>query len=62
MQQTIQIVQKESLAGTTFANHEVLSTPFDIERRKYNLRKALTLGNLYRHKVGIIFQLRNQEM
>ncbi len=50
-------VPKETLGQTSFATHEVLSDWLELERRQRNLQKALSLGNLFRHKVTITYQL-----
>lgn len=50
-------VPKEIIGQTSFAVEEVLNDRFAIERRKWNLQRALSLGNLFRHKVTITYQL-----
>ncbi len=52
-------VPKEIIGQTSFANKEVLSDWPEVERRRRNLEKALSLGNLFRHKVTITYQLYN---
>ena len=50
-------VPKEIIGQTSFAVEEVLNDRFAIERRKWSLQRALSLGNLFRHKVTITYQL-----
>ena len=55
-------VPKEIIGQFLFAKQEVLVDPWLIEQRKWALRKALSLGNLYQHKVMITYQLRDKTM
>ncbi|WKN45622.1 hypothetical protein [Tunicatimonas pelagia] len=50
-------VPKEIIGQASFATKEVLSDRLEIERRRWYLQKALSLGNLFRHKVTITYQL-----
>lgn len=55
--ESVVTVPKEVIGQFTFAPQEVLADPWLIEQRKWALRKALSLGNLYRHKVTITYHL-----
>jgi len=55
--ETIITVPKEMIGQSPFASQEVLSSPADMERRKFYLHKALALGNLYRNKVALTYRL-----
>ncbi len=50
-------VPKETIGSTSFAAQEVLSDSSLIAKRKRTLLRALSLGNLYRHKVTITYRL-----
>jgi hypothetical protein len=47
---------KEHLNGLQFIKHDVLHSPQQRAIRKYQLRRAMLLGNLYHTKVGINFR------
>ena len=49
-------IEKERLGNFHFAHHEVLVEENDRKRRRWNLEKALTLGNGHHGKVGIVFE------
>jgi hypothetical protein len=55
--ETAVVVQKETLKFSSFAKHEVLKNQQDIDLRRFYLMKAQALGNLYRQKVTITYQL-----
>lgn len=50
------VMPKEQLTDFRFAQNDVLTSPEDRAYRKYQLQRALTLGNLYRAKVSIRFR------
>ncbi|MFP4090871.1 MAG: hypothetical protein ACLFUB_19350 [Cyclobacteriaceae bacterium] len=50
------IMPKEQLTSSNFIKNDVLSSPDDRAYRKFQLQRALTLGNLYRAKVSIKFR------
>ncbi len=49
-------VTKENLLALRFATHDVLSTPAEQHRRRWQADRATTLGNAYHNKVDIYFQ------
>ena len=51
-----QIISKEMLANLRFPEAEVLNAPESISKRRTELERALTLGNLEHSKVRIIFE------
>lgn len=55
--ESIVTVPKEIIGQASFASNEVLNNRLEVERRRWNLQKALSLGNLFRHKVTITYQL-----
>jgi hypothetical protein len=60
--QGILTVPKENIGQLKFYKEDVL---LDINSRKlrmYDLEKALSLGNLYRQKVTIVYRLRTGEL
>lgn len=48
-------IQKESIPLLNFSKQDVLEKDFDTKTRINDLKTALILGNLYHHKVRIIF-------
>ena len=46
----------DSLKNILFSKEDVFNNKEEWVRRKYNLNKALTLGNLYKRKVVIKFR------
>ncbi len=59
--QSVITVPKESVGHEAFVSADVLTSWQEVEKRKYNLQKAVTLGNLYRHKVSITYFLQARE-
>lgn len=51
-----QIISKEMVAHLRFPDVEVLGSPEAISKRRSELERALTLGNLERHKIKIVFE------
>ena len=49
-------VAKEQVNQLRFPSNEVLSNRDDIKKRRMDLERALTLGNLEKGKVQIIFE------
>lgn len=47
---------KEHISGLEFIKNDVLCSPQQQALRKYQLRRAMLLGNLYQTKVGIKFR------
>lgn len=47
---------KEQISGLQFIHHDVLHSPQQRSARKYQLQRAMLLGNLYQTKVGILFR------
>ena len=58
--QSVITVPKETIGTVAFAPQDVLCDPMAIAERKHNLRRALSLGNLHRHKVAITYRLYHQ--
>ena len=58
--QSVITVPKETIGTVAFATQDVLTDPAAIAERQRNLQRALSLGNLYRHKVAITYQLYDQ--
>lgn len=54
--QQITLIQKEALRGINFHKAEVIEREDLRLNRSYNLKRALSLGNLYHSKVSIIFK------
>ena len=50
------LIEKELIEGLKFPSEEVLTEASAIEGRKEILKKALSLGNLNKFKVAIIFE------
>jgi len=59
--QNITTVAKETVGQLPFTPHEVMGNQHDIDMRRIHLNRALKLGNLYRQKVTITYQLRTGE-
>ncbi|WP_075342003.1 hypothetical protein [Tenacibaculum agarivorans] len=52
---TVQNVEKEQIASFTFPKGEILDQKHDQLNRSIELKRALSLGNLERQKVKIVF-------
>ncbi len=52
----IKKADKSTLAYYPFSRVEVLEDNTEIHLRKYDLERAMSLGNLYKHSVNIYFQ------
>lgn len=57
---SITTVPKEAIGTVAFATQDVLTDPAAVTVRRRNLQRALSLGNLYRHKVAITYRLHHQ--
>ena len=53
---TITSVEKETIAGLTFPEQEVLLGQEQINNRQYEAERAMKLGNYFKDKVKIIFE------
>ena len=53
---TIVLVEKETIAGLTFPEREVLLGQEQINSRQYEAERAMKLGNYFKDKVKIIFE------
>jgi len=51
----IQLVEKETVGDLIFPQDEILTSDSEILNRKLSIDRAISLGNLERHKVKIIF-------
>jgi hypothetical protein len=51
----IQLVEKETVGDLIFPQDEILTSNSDMLNRKISIDRAISLGNLERHKVKIIF-------
>jgi hypothetical protein len=49
------VIEKESVAEIRFVNHEVLQNQQEIIKRRHQLQRAVSLGNLYKGKCKITF-------
>jgi hypothetical protein len=49
------LIDKDTVKDLRFPQHEILETPQDLAKRKNDLTRALTLGNVHHNKVRIIF-------
>ena len=49
-------IEKETLSNLSFPSTEVLKSKEDIQRRRVNLERAVTLGNVEKNKVCVIFE------
>ena len=58
--QSVVTVPKEVVGTVAFAAQDVLTDPTTIVERQRKLYRALSLGNLYRHKVTITYRLHHQ--
>ena len=59
--QPIITVPKEKIGTVAFAAQDVLNDSALVAERKRMLQKALSLGNLYHHKVTITYRLHQGE-
>lgn len=48
-------IDKLQVSSQSFCPSEILQNPADRSKRQYDLRRALSLGNLYKHSVKICF-------
>lgn len=53
---TTQNISKEEISGLLFPSEEILNTTEEQELRRTKLHRALSLGNLERTKVEIVFR------
>lgn len=51
-----QLIDKESVDSLSFPNQEVLEDAHEVQQRKSDLERALTLGNLEHVKMKIYFE------
>lgn len=51
-----QLIPKENVPGLEFPAEDVLQDPAEMKKRKADLERALSLGNLEYIKVKILFQ------
>ena len=51
-----QLIDKESVGSLLFPNQEVLQEDREVQQRKSDLERALTLGNLEHLKMKIYFE------
>jgi hypothetical protein len=49
------LIDKDTVKDLRFPQTEVLETPQELAKRKNDLTRALTLGNVHHNKVRIIF-------
>lgn len=49
------LIDKDAVKDLRFPSEEVLTSPEEIVKRKSELSRALTLGNVHHNKVKIIF-------
>ncbi|MCB2410204.1 hypothetical protein [Hymenobacter lucidus] len=56
LEQTPEIVAKETVGALRFPAHDVLTLPVQRQWRRYEAERATTLGNGYHTKVDIYFQ------
>ncbi len=56
MTANFQIIDKEDVGSLSFPQEEVLQENFEIQQRKTDLERALTLGNLEHLKMKIYFE------
>ena len=57
MLSTSLIVPKEQVGNHAFAAQEVFDCKKEKAKRNYSLKRAVSLGNLYQHKVNIEYEL-----
>ena len=50
------LTMKEEISNLKFPNTDVLNTPDEIKNRKYDLDRAMSLGNLDQVKMKIYFE------
>jgi uncharacterized protein (UPF0248 family) len=60
--QGVMTVPKENVGQMKFYKEDVLKEMSSRKIRMYDLEKALSLGNLYRQKVTIVYALRNGDL
>ncbi len=51
-----QLIEKEQIANFHFPHTDVLTDPAAIAKRKTDLERAATLGNIEKYKIRIIFE------
>ena len=56
MTANFQMIDKEGVGSLSFPQEEVLQENFEIQQRKTDLERALTLGNLEHLKMKIYFE------
>ena len=61
MQAASTIIPKEQVGNFAFYNSDVFDCTLEKAHRNIQLKKAMTLGNLYQHKVNIEYQLNTGE-
>jgi len=49
-------IEKENIEGLKFPDQEVLHSPSEIQQRKSDLERALSLGNIDQIKIKIFFE------
>ena len=52
----VETLPKEAISGLHFAQRDVLSSPADRSRRRWEAERAATLGNAHHGKLDIYFQ------
>ena len=55
-------VPKEDIGQMKFCKEDVLQDVISRKLRKYDLQRALSLGNLYHQKVTMVYKLRTGEL
>jgi hypothetical protein len=55
-------VPKEYIGQMQFCKEDVLQDTISRKLRKYDLQRALSLGNLYHQKVTMVYKLRTGEL
>ena len=54
-------IEKEEIPKISFPKNDVLKDEYERKIRRKNLEKAMSLGNVHKIKVGIVFRDRNFE-
>ncbi len=52
-------IDKEKVDTLTFCKEDVLTTEEERQKRRWALNRALTLGNIFKHKARIYFMTEN---
>ena len=60
--QGVLTVPKENVGQLKFCKEDVLNDNISRKWRKYDLERALSLGNLYHQKVTMVYKLRTGEL